>query len=115
MSIDIEGRLIEWIGSRVCAQVSARVPKPRPESFVTIERTGGLRAGIVDNPMVAIQCWGRTREDAAKLAYEVDGILPDFVYELGINKVERTSLYNFPDESGGAARYQIVAEFKTTN
>lgn len=92
--------------------VDADVPKPRPPSFVTVERTGGQRTGVIDNPRVAIQCWGRTRYDAATLAYEVDGLLDAFAYEPGIHKVERDSLYNFPDSSG-SPRYQITASIKT--
>lgn len=114
-SIDVERSLVEWIGVNVHVPVSAEVPKPRPPSFVTVERTGGQRAGVIDNPVVAIQCWGRTRYDAAKLAYEVDGLLSAFAYEPGVHKVERVSLYNFPDEKGGEGRYQIVANIKTIN
>lgn len=114
--MDVELAVIEWLGGRIGVPVSAEVPKPRPDSFVTVERTGGGRsAAVVDSATLAIQCWGRTRYAASSLAREVDGALPDLAYEPGICRVGRASLYNFPDGEGGGGRYQIVAEIKTAN
>lgn len=114
--IDVELAFIEFVKARIGIEAYADVPNPRPSEFVTVERTGGARDSVViDNPVLAIQCWAKTRYEASALAREVDGVLPDFAYEPGICKVDRASLYNFPDEEGGDGRYQIVAEIKTTN
>lgn len=83
--------------------------------FVSIERVGGTRRDIVvDNPSIAIQCWSTSRLEAAELAYEVDGILPDFRYsDPRITSIERDALYNHPDLKGKKPRYQIVVDITT--
>lgn len=113
-AVDIEGRLIQWIEQTTGVATYAEVPNPRPDEFVTVERTGGARTDVVvDNPMLAIQCWSTSREAASRLARSIDSVLPSFAYEPRIYKVNRNSLYNFPDEQGKNARYQIVVQIKT--
>lgn len=114
MAIDVEGALIAYLKRETGVETYAEVPNPRPDEFVTVERTGGPRTDVVvDNPMLAIQCWSTSRLAASKLALSVDEVLPAFAYEPNIHKVERLSLYNHPDEKGNVARYQIVVQLKT--
>lgn len=114
MPIDVEGALIAYLKRETGVEAYAEVPNPRPPEFITVERTGGPRTDIVvDNPMVAIQCWSTSRLAASRLALKVDEALPPFAYEPNIHKVERLSLYNHPDEVGNVARYQIVVQLKT--
>lgn len=114
--LDIELALIEWMKGKLGIEAFADVPNHRPDEFVTVERTGGGRSDvIVDNPMIAVQCWAETRYRASRLATSVDSALNEFAYEPGILKVDRVSMHNFPDEKGSNARYQLVIELKTTN
>lgn len=112
--VDIEATIIAYLKNAGYAAY-ADVPNPRPETFVTVERTGGgLDSLVIDRPTVAVQSWANTRLEASKLSMEVDGHLrqmalaiPDVCY------VERDSLYNWPDEYGNNARYQGVYHITT--
>lgn len=111
--MDIESALISWLNSSTPLEWHGEVPRGHPP-FGTVERTGGgVKDVVIDSPMLAIQVWGKSRSEAKTLAYEVKNILPRFVYEPHIKKVSIQSIYNYPDETGNKARYQIVAEIKT--
>ena len=45
------------------------VPNPRPASFVTVRRGGGVRHTVVtDKPQLLFECWADRAEDAIDLA-----------------------------------------------
>jgi hypothetical protein len=115
--VNIEQIVIKRLDDILPVPVFADVPKNRPSSFVTVERTGGGFSDlIIDRPVLAVQCWAKTRSDAANLALTVrDALLalPDVV--LAIELLQVTTLYNFPDLVSGNPRYQIIAELLTTN
>lgn len=114
MSFDVEAALISFLQTKTGVATFADVPNPRPTEFLTVERTGGPRTDlVVDNPMIAVQCWSTSRARASQLARVVDAALALFAFEPHVHKVERTSLYNFPDEQGSQARYQLVVQIKT--
>lgn len=110
---DIEGLLISWLQKAVGVAACGDVPEDRPDEFLTVERTGGSRSYGIDTATVAVQCWSTSRAAACELAHRVDAALPSLIGEGGVFGVERDSLYNFPDEEGGTARYQIVATVTT--
>lgn len=44
------------------------IPKNRPLPVVTLARTGGAPSGAnEDEPVISFACWGRTKEEAAKV------------------------------------------------
>lgn len=86
------------------------IPRPRPESFVSIERTGGNLSDVVlDHPMVVIQSWAQSRYEASELAYRVDHLMQQITQtDAHICDCRRNSLYSFPDPSSEQPRYQAV-------
>lgn len=55
--------------------VVSKVPKPRPEQFVRLERVGGVRRGTVtDQSWLDVHSWAATDEDAMTLAILVRAI-----------------------------------------
>lgn len=110
--MDIEAALVAWLAANTGHHVSTDVPNPRPETLVSVERTGGGVTDLVmDNPTVAIQCWAPTRAQAAEMACGIRDMLPSFRYEAGIRRVEVNSIANFP--AVDSPRYQVVANIKT--
>ena len=86
-----------------------RVPKDRPQKFVTVERTGGGVADMVDYPMVAIQTWAQTQAEAEEDASAIRmvalvGELPEGVHSMRVN----AGPYKFYDEDSMQPRYQVV-------
>ena len=64
--------VIDGLDPNITVPVLSRVPNPRPVSFVTIRRVGGVRRNIVtDSPTVTAEAWAETDEDAHDLAQQV--------------------------------------------
>ena len=86
-----------------------RVPKDRPQRFVTVERTGGGVENMVDYPLVAVQAWAQTQAEAEEDASAIRmvalmGVLPEGVHSMRVN----AGPYKFYDEDSMQPRYQVV-------
>lgn len=86
-----------------------RVPENRPQRFVTVERTGGNVADMVDYPTIAIQTWAQTQAEAEEDASAIRmvalvGNLPQGVHSMRVN----SGPYKFYDEDSMQPRYQVV-------
>ena len=89
----------------------ASVPNPMPStSFVTVERTGGGSRDMVDNPMLAVQCWADSRKAAADLADAVRVDLEGMTGTGGFGAVTVQSIYNWPDPQSRKSRYQLTVD-----
>jgi hypothetical protein len=89
------------------------VPNPRPDRFITVERTGGPVGRFQDKPTVAIQTWAQSRYEGSELSRQVADVLLTFRYQPHVFLVNIQSNYNNPDPDSGQARYQIVADLVT--
>ncbi len=110
--MQIESFLIGWLNAQNIEAEAYAAPErwegPKPSRFMTLERVGGPSNGYLDNPMVAVQFWARSKADAEELATEVDRIiLRDLPNEDAITHVSRNSLVYYPTEFG-EPRYQAV-------
>lgn len=110
---NVEAMLVAWLAEATGVEAFADVPSSRPSEFITVERTGGSQSYGIDRATVAVQCWSTSRAKACELALKVDGAIPSFADEQGVFSVERSSLYNFPDERGNVARYQLMVNITT--
>jgi len=107
--MNIEAEIIAHLNAVLSVGVYADVPKTRPVSFVTVERTGGNRDdyGIIDHPIIAVQSWAESRYGASQLAYAVDAAMHSMVGNGVVTSVETTTVYNFPS-TDDIPRYQGV-------
>lgn len=115
--LDIEAAVISYLSENLDCKAYASVPNPRPERFVTVERTGGRseEQSAIDFPTVAVQSWDTTRLRAQRLASEVDALMAAMPFEVtNVMHSERNSLYSFPDPDSEQARYQGVYDLVTT-
>ena len=104
----IEEGVIAWL-TGLGYDAHATVPKDRPDRFVTVERTGGDVADMVDHPEIAIQTWARSAADAEQDACAIRmvalaGNLPGGVHSMRVN----SGPYKFYDEESMQPRYQTV-------
>ena len=86
-----------------------RVPKDRPQRFVTVERTGDGVTDMVDHPLIAVQTWAQTQAEAEEDASAIRmvalvGNLPEGVHSMMVN----AGPYKFYDEDSMQPRYQVV-------
>lgn len=76
---------------------STNVPPNRPESFITVGRTGGGGDQHTLQVTLAIQCWAPTRLKAALLAEQVRGLmLEEFPFAPPVCSVTITGDSDFP-------------------
>jgi len=105
--MNVEEKVIQLLGANG-RHVYADVPNPMPDEFVTVERTGGSTADMVDRATLAVQCWAIGRKAAADMADEVRGELYAIQGTGGIGGITVESLYNWPDLESRRSRYQMT-------
>ena len=71
MAYNVEASLVEWLPGIVGAPAYAQVPDPRPETFITVQRTGGTCTVGIDAPAVAVDAWAGSAYEASELALAV--------------------------------------------
>ena len=106
-------QLIKWLvqhGYKASSYPSADAKPP----FVTVERTGGSVADMVDHPSVAIQTWADTEAEAEEMALNIRDALLLESRPFGVTHVSVNSgPYPFWDESTRYPRYQLALDLTT--
>ena len=108
--------LIDWL-LELGFDAHANVPGSIPSyGMVTVERTGGYVADLVDHAEMAVQCWGETDLAAATLADDVRNYLlthysnyrprPVGTYAISVS----AGPYRFYDEATRRPCYQLVLD-----
>lgn len=106
--MSIEELTIGYLSDELSVPVSGDIPHPMPETFVTVEKTGGKRTNHVMTATLAIQSWAGSRADAAALNELVKAAMFSFITQDSISRSELDSDYNYTDEETGRYRYQAV-------
>lgn len=109
----ITEQFIAWLSAKGYA-AHTYPPKDAPAEFVTVERTGGNMADLVDHPTVAVQTWAKTEARAEEMALAIRDLLTagDMPYGCASARVN-SGPYPFWDEDTGAARHQTVYDCTT--
>lgn len=102
--------MVAWLAS-LGYRASGRVPKDRPDEFVTVERLSGLVEDMIDYPSVAIQTWAQSEDRAEAIGNEIRlavlvGPRPDGIHSVKVN----AGPYAHYDESTRQPRYQLVLD-----
>lgn len=102
--------MVAWLAS-MGYEASQDVPGNMPDEFVTVERGGGGVRGLVDHPVMAVQCWAMTPNRAEAMANEVrlraiTEPPPPGVHSVRVN----SGPYKFNDEVTGRPRWQIALD-----
>ena len=94
----------------ITLDVSAYMEEPeRPEgSYVLIEKTGSQTQNRIETAMVAIQSYGKSLAEAAKLNAAVKKAMDGIVSLHSIGSAKLNSDYNYTDMETKRYRYQCV-------
>lgn len=66
---DTTSVVCQVLAAALAEPVHARVPNPRPSTFVRVERTGGPAGNLVsDGATIVVESWATTEADAHDLA-----------------------------------------------
>lgn len=109
MPNNIETIIVQYLATKTGMPVSLSVPSPRPDEFITVERTGGAENRYSANAILAVQCWSDSRLHASALANRVSMLLGDAVSVLPLASCSVESNYHFPEVTPPRQeRYQLT-------
>lgn len=116
---DAEALAVSYLKSVMDAKVSTKVPSPRPDKFIRVVRTGGIRTRInADYPQLTFECWATTETDASNLCREARA----YVFAMEQESINGTWVYRvtdvggpsfFPDPQTNTPRYQFTVQVET--
>lgn len=107
----IEEFIIRYLNTELSGvSASGDAPTPKPERFVTVEKTGERITNYIPNATVVVQSWAKTRADAMELNETVKGKMLAMINEKEIMRCKLNSEYNYPFEASKHPRYQSVFE-----
>ena len=104
----IEQTIIEYLQPLIPVPVSTQKREEHPDSYVIVERTGGGMENHIRSAMIAIQAYGPTQVDAARLHEELIDLMLSIISLDDIGACDLNAEYNYTDESTKEYRYQSV-------
>ena len=112
---NIEVIVIDWLKTVAGEDyaVHGDIPKERPASFITVDRTGGNReAMVLDRAEILIEVYHKdSRLAASNKANEIADLIPALKeYEHNITHADINSVVNLPDLIAQYNRYQIYCD-----
>ena len=112
---NIEVVVIDWLKTFVGEDypVSGDIPKTRPDTFITVDRTGGPReAMVLDRAEILIEVYDKnsrlTCSDKANAIADAVPQLPG--YHVNITGARVNSVVNLPDLIAQFNRYQVYVD-----
>ena len=107
--MDSTERLRKMLDKMTSYKVYAQVPSTHPDSFVTIERTGGPIDAFTDSPTFAVQAWAPTKAAAAATAENLANLIGDWpILDPAVADTRIDSLYDFADPDSRSQRFQLT-------
>lgn len=112
---DVEDIVVAWLNGLPDNEnypASGDIPNPRPDSFITVDRTGGPREYLVlDTAEILIEVYHKTSRTAAKnrAKYITDNITQLLNTE-NITRAKVNSTINLPDLVGKYQRYEVYCD-----
>jgi len=110
---DVEALLVSWLRAQLDgSQVGNKVPNPRPDPFVLVQRHGGIRNTVVtDAAQVGLECWAGHDYEAHDLLQRCRALL---LYRLPGQILDGHTVYrvaefggpsNLPDPASSMPRW----------
>ena len=104
----IEETVRNHLLTRMSVPVYIDVPAEPPESYVSIERTGGSESEHIRYATIAIQSYGGRRLAAAELHESVMSAMKDLITLNSVSACNINSEYDFTDTTTKKYRYQAL-------
>ena len=107
----IEAFIVDYLSGEFSGiSVSGDVPHPKPQEFITVEKTGERITNRIPKAEIVVQSWAASRAEAMALSDRVTGAMLDMVAEPEIMRCKLNAEYNYPLEEAKHPRYQAVFE-----
>ena len=106
----IETTVLNFLSGKLRVPVLAEGPEKPPGSFAVVEKTGGGRSTGLKQATVAVQSYGETLLQAARLDDDVVEAMAELATLTGVGACRLVRDYNFTDTANRRYRYQAVFE-----
>lgn len=106
----IEKIVLDYLTSVLKVPVHMEKPKPEPEEYVLIDKTGSSNEDYINTATIALQSYAGSLYLAACLNEEVKAAMEQIVALDSISKAKLNTDYNFTDTTKKKYRYQAVYE-----
>lgn len=107
----IELMIKNYLDNTLSVPAYLEEPRGKPNRYVLIDKTGSSEDNKIKRATVALQSYGESMYEAAKLNEEVKVLLDNIIYFEDISKAKINSDYNFTDTTTKRYRYQAVYDF----
>lgn len=107
----IELMIKNYLDEKLSVSAYLEEPRDKPARYVLIDKTGSSEDNKIKRATVALQSYGESMYEAAKLNEEVKVLLDNIIYFEDISKAKINSDYNFTDTTTKRYRYQAVYDF----
>ena len=104
----IEETIIKYLSEQLSVPVYMEEPKDVPNSYVIIEKTGESRSAFLYHGTIAIQSYGTSLYETAKLDALVRSAMFNIIDLDDITRCDLNASYNFTDTTTKRYRYQSV-------
>lgn len=82
--------------------------KNLPKQFIVIQKTSASRENFLNSSTIAIQSYGASMFEAAKLNEKIKNLMYDLITVSEVSKISLNSDYNYTDLETKEYRYQAV-------
>lgn len=104
----IEKIVLDYLNGALDVPVFMEVPAAPPLRFVVLEKTGSSSENHIHRATIAVQSYGESLYEAARLNASVKAAMADLVVHDSICRAALNSDYNFTDTAQKRYRYQAV-------
>ena len=104
----IEETILNYLSSALEVPAGMEVPAGPPGRFVVVEKTGSSRTDYICRAVIAVQSYGESLLEAARLNERVKQAMEGLVERDEIAAVRLNTDCNFTDPSAKRYRYQAV-------
>lgn len=104
----IEKIVLDFLCEKLDVDVFMEEPEKPTKSYVLIEKTGSSEQDFLSSATLAIQSYGASLYDAAKLNKHVKQAMAELICLSQICRCKLNSDYNFTDTTTKRYRYQAV-------
>lgn len=105
----IEKIVLDYLSEKMDCKVYMEEPEDKLDKYVLLEKTGSSETeGGINTAVLAVQSYGSTLYEAAKLNYAVKAAMRDMIVLPQIVRCRLNSDYNYTDTQTKRYRYQAV-------
>lgn len=108
----IEEVILDYLSKSLDVPVFMEEPAKPPQKYIIIDKLGSSEKNRLSSATLAVQSYGKSLYEAAKLNHAVKGAMRDAVVLDDVISCKLNKDYNYTDEETKRYRYQAVFDIR---